>query len=61
MPYLFIAFVVVPIIEIGLFISIGGQIGLWPTLALVLLTAGLGSFLLAGQGSTVASSAMASV
>lgn len=40
----------VPLIEIGLFIEIGGIIGLWPTLALVLLTAALGSWQLRAQG-----------
>jgi len=40
----------VPLIEIGLFIQIGGLIGLWPTLALVLLTAALGSWQLRAQG-----------
>lgn len=40
----------VPLIEIGLFIEIGGSIGLWPTLALVVLTAALGSWQLRAQG-----------
>lgn len=40
----------VPLIEIGLFIEIGGLIGLWPTLALVLLTAAVGSWQLRAQG-----------
>lgn len=42
----------VPLIEIGLFIEIGGLIGLWPTLAVVLLTAALGSWQLRAQGLT---------
>jgi UPF0716 protein FxsA len=40
----------VPLIEIGLFIEIGGLIGLWPTLTLVLLTAAVGSWQLRAQG-----------
>lgn len=44
------ALIGVPLIEIGLFIKIGGLIGLWPTLALVLLTAALGSWQLRAQG-----------
>jgi UPF0716 protein FxsA len=40
----------VPLIEIGLFIEIGGLIGLWPTLAVVVLTAALGSWQLRAQG-----------
>ena len=34
---LFAAFVAVPIVEIALFIQVGGWIGLWPTLAVVCL------------------------
>jgi UPF0716 protein FxsA len=32
--WLFVVFVLVPIIEIALFIKVGGLIGLWPTLAI---------------------------
>lgn len=48
--YLFIAFLMVPIIEIALFIQVGGAIGLWPTLAIVVLTAVLGTWLVRTQG-----------
>ena len=44
------AFILVPLIEIAVFIEIGGVIGLWPTLALILLTAMLGSWQLRAQG-----------
>ena len=44
------AFILVPLIEIGLFIQVGGWIGLWPTLAIVVLTAILGSWLVRSQG-----------
>ncbi len=44
------ALIGVPLIEIGLFIEIGGFIGLWPTLALVVLTAAIGSWQLRTQG-----------
>ena len=37
--WLFLIFLAVPIIEIALFIQVGGAIGLWPTLGLVLLAA----------------------
>jgi len=40
----------VPIIEIGLFIQLGGFIGLWPTLGIVVATALIGSALLRRQG-----------
>ncbi|MFY0616063.1 FxsA family protein [Shimia sp.] len=48
--WLLLAFVAVPMIEIALFISVGGAIGLWPTLAIVLLTAILGTHLVRSQG-----------
>lgn len=48
--WLFVIFILVPLIEIGLFIQVGGWIGLWPTLGLVLGMAVLGSWLLKRQG-----------
>ena len=48
--WLFAIFVAVPIVEIALFIQVGGWLGLWPTLAVVILTAVVGSFLLRTQG-----------
>ena len=47
---LLILFLAVPIIEIALFIQVGGLIGLWPTLAIVVLTAIAGSALMRSQG-----------
>lgn len=47
---LFLIFVVVPVIEIALFIQVGGLLGLAPTLAIVVGTAALGSWLLRQQG-----------
>jgi len=44
------AFIGVPLIEIGLFIQVGGYIGLWPTIAVVILTAVAGTALLRHQG-----------
>lgn len=43
-------FIFVPIIEIGLFIQVGGLLGLWPTLLIVLLTAVIGASLVRSQG-----------
>ena len=48
--WLFFLFVAVPIIEIGLFIQVGGFLGLWPTLAIVVLTALVGTALMRAQG-----------
>ena len=47
---LFLAFLLVPIIEIALFIQVGGAIGLLPTLAIVVITAILGTWLVRTQG-----------
>lgn len=43
-------FIIVPLIEIALFIQIGGLLGLWPTLALIVALALLGSWLVRTQG-----------
>ena len=48
--WLFALFVAVPLVEIALFIQVGGLIGLWPTLAIVVLTAILGTWLVRQQG-----------
>lgn len=48
--WLLIAFIAVPLIEIALFIEVGGAIGLWPTLSVVVLTAVIGTALLRRQG-----------
>ena len=48
--WIFLALVAVPIIEIALFIEVGGWIGLWPTIGIVILTALLGTVLLRQQG-----------
>jgi UPF0716 protein FxsA len=50
---IFVVFTIVPLIEIACFILIGNAIGLWPTLAGVLVTALLGSILIRAQGIAV--------
>lgn len=47
---LLLIFIVVPIVEIGLFISVGGWIGIAPTLLCILLTAIAGAALVRRQG-----------
>ncbi len=47
---LVLLFLAIPLIEIALFIKVGGLIGLWPTLAIVVVTAILGAFLVKAQG-----------
>jgi len=46
--WVFLAILAVPLVEIGLFVQLGGAIGLWPTLIWVLLSAGLGIIVLKG-------------
>lgn len=48
--WLLIAFIAVPLIEIALFIQVGGAIGLASTLLIVVGTAVLGTFLVRNQG-----------
>ncbi len=48
--YIFLALLLVPLAEIGLFIEIGDRIGLWATLGIVVLTAILGSAMVRAQG-----------
>lgn len=53
--WLFLAFLLVPLIEIALFIQVGGMIGLWATLAIVVITAVAGTALVKSQGALVLS------
>ncbi len=50
---LFLLLLTIPLIEIGLFIAIGGEIGLWPTLAVVVITAIVGAAAIRSQGKSV--------
>jgi len=52
---LFLLFLAVPLIEIALFVQIGGAIGLLSTLGIVVITAVLGTFLVRSQGLAVLS------
>lgn len=60
-PVLFVLFVAVPIIEIALLIKVGGLIGVVPTLALVVGTAMLGTWILRQQGMATFSKAQAAM
>lgn len=54
MRFLFLLiFILVPILEIWLFIQVDSLIGLWPTLASIVLTAVIGTWLLRQQGFAV--------
>ena len=45
-----LAMIGVPIMEIAVFIEVGGRIGLWPTIFIVIATAVIGTSLLRHQG-----------
>ena len=47
---IFLAFILIPIIEISIFISIGSKIGVLNTIAIILMTALVGIFLIRRQG-----------
>ena len=59
--WIFLALIAVPIIEIALFIELGGWVGLWPTIGLVIVTAILGATLLRAQGFAAMARLQASV
>ncbi len=48
--WILLAFIGVPLVEIALFIQVGGFIGLWPTIAIVIATAMAGTALIRRQG-----------
>ncbi|MEW9797689.1 FxsA family protein [Alteromonas sp. CYL-A6] len=50
MPLLFLLFAVMPIIEITVLIQVGGMIGGWNTVAIVILTAFAGAYLVRREG-----------
>lgn len=50
MGFILLLFILTPIVEIAVFIQVGGIIGLWPTLGLVVATAIAGTTLLRRQG-----------
>ena len=52
-PFLLLAFIVVPLAEIAVLIQVGGWLGLVPTLALIVLTAIAGTWMLRQQGFSV--------
>lgn len=47
---LLLLFICVPVIEIALFMQIGGLVGFWPTISIVLVTAFCGATLVREQG-----------
>ena len=47
---IFLVFIIIPIIEIAIFITIGSDIGVLNTIAIILITALVGIFLIRRQG-----------
>ena len=47
---IFLVFIIIPIIEIAIFITIGSEIGVLNTIAIILITALVGIFLIRRQG-----------
>lgn len=52
--WLLLPFVILPIVEIALFIQVGGLIGVLPTIALVMLSAVMGMAVMRQQGAMAA-------
>ena len=59
--FLFLLFLCIPLVEIAVFIEVGGRLGLWPTIGIVLLTAGLGTILFRIQGLSILHQARANL
>ena len=53
LPWIFAAFITIPIAEIAVFIEVGDRFGLWPTLAGIFGTALAGTYLIRQQGISV--------
>ena len=53
MPFLFAVFIGVPVLEVAVFILVGGRIGLGNVLALILVTGVLGAVVASRQGMAV--------
>jgi len=62
MPLVILALLIgIPVIEIYLFIQVGGWIGVWPTIAIVILTAFIGTSMLRQQGLATLARAQAEI
>jgi len=55
--YLLIAFIGIPLVEIGVLIQVGGVIGTLPTLGIIVVTAIVGAYMVRAQGLATARSA----
>jgi UPF0716 protein FxsA len=58
---LFLIFVAIPLLELGLLIKVGQSIGFWPTLAIIVLTAAAGVMIMQAHGLRTMQRAMATL
>jgi len=49
----FLPFVIIPILELALFIAVGDRIGVWNLVAIIVVTGFIGAWVASRQGSTV--------
>lgn len=49
LPFLFLLFIAMPILEIFVLIKVGSSLGVWTTIGIVILTAVIGSYMLRAQ------------
>jgi len=47
---LLLAFIIVPVVEIAVIIKVGGILGVWPTVGIIVLTAAAGTAMVRAQG-----------
>lgn len=52
-PRLLLLFIIVPLVELVLLFTVGGKIGMWPTLGIIVVTAIIGASLTRAQGAAV--------
>jgi UPF0716 protein FxsA len=58
---LFLIFVAAPLLELALLIKVGGLIGFWPTIGIIIVTAALGVAVIQSHGVRVMQQAMATL
>ena len=57
----FLFFIVIPLIEVMLFITIGKYIGLWNTIIIIIITGIIGAILVKSQGITILNKALGEI
>ena len=57
----FLFFIVIPLLEVMLFITIGKYIGLWNTIIIIIITGIIGAILVKSQGITILNKALGEI